>query len=183
MKKLIFALAALCLFTACKDEDEFDYEGNNPRCGVHFYISDPDGNDLLDPENPAAFKEGEIAITYNNWATGQRETTHIGAYSEAATKDIIARKYTFTPPYVVHYSATDRHLVCIGEYMLPAQTTIEDEEITIGWPDGSQDILHLYYHQSLNKKKRDWDIDYRIIHNNQQMELDKYGCFTIVKKR
>ena len=182
MKKIFFVLAALCVFTACRDKDEEEPSvGYIPECYVSFYISGTDGSDLLNPNNLDAFKDGEVALTYNNWSTGQKETTYIGAYSEeSSTNEPLM--YTFNQPYVVLYPPPGRYLVNIGDFHHHGHDVV-DERINIRWPDGLQDVIHLNYRQSYNKKTGGYTVDLRIMLNDKQVDLDRYSCFTIVKKR
>lgn len=59
MRQLFFIITAV-LVSACSDENE----GFVVDTGLDIAVRDSAGNDLLDPQNPSSFKEGEIRLFY-----------------------------------------------------------------------------------------------------------------------
>ncbi|GGG95336.1 hypothetical protein GCM10011416_11070 [Polaribacter pacificus] len=60
MKKTILLLACTLIFS-CTKNDTPNYGGVN-ESGAWFYVKDSQGNNLVDPNTPNAYKENEIKI-------------------------------------------------------------------------------------------------------------------------
>ena len=183
MKKLTCLLLSLLILSSCRDKEEPEthWLGDPVPCDVIFQILDEEGHDLLDPANPDAFGENDVAVTCRNKHTGEIQTYYFGAYSEEklhslfqkGTYGLFLGAYVWKNEYDAYYKVT------IGDFYQGKE--IEDERIVLRWSDGTEDILHLYFKQSLSQKTGKTDVEQHIFLNDKEVEL-RNGVFTIVKK-
>ena len=181
MKKGLLSIISITLFcpalfiSSCKDEDE-DIVGDPVPVEINFYVEDAEGNDLLDPDNPSAFKPGSITVTCTEHKGTDKVSYHIGAYDgrrRSGWFDVIVA------PFYLDVNLTQkRYLVNIGNYYSAWLASSPDKEVEIEWPDGSKDNIVLKYSESRSKKGLLRQHGYILLNGEKKPWPDH---FTIVK--
>ncbi len=142
MRRLLLSLAvviASLALTSC-EEGEKDY------VPVTFavYVSDAEGNDLLDPSVENNLTDRGITLAYKGVEYRIDKTDMRDHEMYYATRVYMTQ---FTGGYIERMIG-DKFRLVIGEWM--GDCRWEDETVTINWPDGTKNEL------SFTLKKRGW---------------------------
>ncbi len=144
MRELLLSLAAVIVsfaLTSCEEDEPItDY------VPVTFavYVSDVEGNDLLDPSVENSLTNRGITVTYKGVEYPIDKTDVRDYEMYYATRAYVTR---FMGGYIERMIG-DKFRLIIGEWM--GDRRWEDETVTVNWPDGTTNEL------SFTLKKKGW---------------------------
>lgn len=153
MKRFTYALLAGCiaLFLSCNKEKELQRGEYDllPTCIV-LNVVDESGNNLIDPEFSGNILGNEITMEHDGKVYERLD--NCSEYEDIKTKALPPAVFNGLQTYHPKYSPDKMtHCLIIGYY--DRTSTIERNEYTINWGDGSKDVIA--YSQSFQ-----WVADY-----------------------
>lgn len=143
-KKLFTYVLAIAFifstFSCGDDDDELPIIDYTPVFML-VYVSDTNGNDLLDPNNQNSLIDKGISVTYKDSIYQVPKSYFDEDAAEVITRAVYAR---FRGAALEKYR-NDSFRINIGDWMADSDWT--DEKITINWPDGTNNVLSFSLHE------------------------------------
>ncbi|MBP5498430.1 MAG: hypothetical protein J6X81_03565 [Muribaculaceae bacterium] len=150
--KFLLPFVLALLFVSCGDEpNDVDYDYS--PMGVYLFVTDADGNDLLNPETAGNILGNEITIKYRN----EVYPLHLESKNPVLCSPLQKaprRKYYLAMLYGAYLEKIERtgeYYICFGE--IAGEERLDMEEVIVEWGDGTSDKITLYNLLEWKKKK------------------------------